>query len=29
MGTSGARANGDMDLDDDEDGPQGVQCATQ
>lgn len=29
MGTSGARANGAMDEDDDEGGPQGVQCASQ
>lgn len=29
MGTSGARANGEMDLDDDEEGPRGVQCASQ
>ena len=29
MGTSGARANGAMDEDDDEGGPHGVQCASQ
>jgi DnaJ homolog subfamily A member 2 len=29
LGTSGARANGAMDEDDDEGGPQGVQCASQ
>jgi DnaJ homolog subfamily A member 2 len=29
MGTSGARANGMMDEDDDEGGPPGVQCASQ
>jgi len=29
MGTSGARANGAMDEDDEEGGPHGVQCASQ
>jgi DnaJ homolog subfamily A member 2 len=29
MGTSGARANGAMDEDDEDGGPQGVQCASQ
>lgn len=29
LGTSGARANGAMDEDDDEGGPHGVQCASQ